>query len=87
MLEKPKQTVENLPVDGDVEDEPTDQEVLTHRVVNDELRRKVQCWTMSRFFYPNQTNGTDYPSAAAGLAPTVATATADNQPEFVRWWV
>ena len=87
MLEKPKKTVENLPVDGDVEDEPTDQDVLTRRVVNDKLRRKVQCWTMSSCFYPKcQTNGTDYPSAAAGLAPTVATATADNQPLDVRWW-
>ena len=41
---------------------------------------------MSSCFYPKcQTNGTDYPSAAAGLAPTVATATADNQPLDVRW--
>ena len=41
MLEKPKKTAENLPVDGDAENEPADQEVLTRRVVNDELRRKV----------------------------------------------
>ncbi len=26
-------------------------------------------------------------ATAAGLAPTVATATADNQPEYVRWTV